>query len=134
MAAKAGKNLTERTIKEQVRARDNYRCTKCGITQARHVEIYNRILDVHRLTPGSEYTVDGCVTLCQFCHGPQPKSSARSGQFTTALLPRDLVWDATLVARAQGISGQTYINRLLSTLVHEQYQLMRLDMGQAKDE
>jgi hypothetical protein len=38
-----------------------------------HRERYGRQLDVHRTTPGSPYTVDGCVTLCKSCHGPQPR-------------------------------------------------------------
>jgi hypothetical protein len=32
-----------------------------------------RRLDVHRLTPGSPYSVEGCVTLCRACHGPERK-------------------------------------------------------------
>lgn len=60
-------------VKEAVRQRDGYRCTKCGLPQADHVAQYGRRLDVHRLAPGSLYTPEGCVTLCKRCHGPEPR-------------------------------------------------------------
>ncbi len=61
------------TVKKRVRARDGNRCTKCGMTAAAHLERYGRALDVHRSTPGSRYTVDGCVTVCRPCHHKEPK-------------------------------------------------------------
>ena len=42
--------------------------------------------DVHRIDPGSAYTVDGCVTLCRVCHGDKPKS--RNGEGRGAFLVR----------------------------------------------
>lgn len=60
-------------IKEQVRERDGYACTKCGLTQADHVARTGRRLDVHRTTPGSLYSLAGCVTICRKCHGSEPK-------------------------------------------------------------
>lgn len=53
--------MTVLKIKAAVRTRDEFRCTECGMTNAAHV-------DVHRETPGSEYTVSGCVALCRRCH------------------------------------------------------------------
>lgn len=43
------------------------------MTSEQHQEVYARELDVHRIVPGSLYTVEGCVTLCRSCHGPQPR-------------------------------------------------------------
>jgi len=60
-------------VKATVRERDGQRCTKCGMTHEKHLERYGRSLEVHRLTPGSAYTVEGCVTLCIPCHGPEPR-------------------------------------------------------------
>lgn len=60
-------------IKDAVRIRDGYRCTKCGMTAAEHRRIYGKTLDVHRIVPGSLYTAEGCVTICRRCHGSQPK-------------------------------------------------------------
>ncbi len=60
-------------VKAAVRERDGHRCTICERSGIR--------LDVHRLSPRSEYSVDGCVTLCKHCHGKQPKSPYRSGHF-----------------------------------------------------
>ncbi len=61
-------------IKALVRHRDGYRCVECGISAAEHVLNRGRNLDVHRVIPGSKYTVDGCVTLCKECHNTKPKS------------------------------------------------------------
>lgn len=62
------------SVKRAVRDRDGQACTKCGIAIQEYRERCDRELDVHRLTPGSVYTVDGCVTLCRACHGPEPRS------------------------------------------------------------
>ncbi len=61
-------------IKALVRHRDGYRCAECGMTAAKHIKRYGRNLDVHRLVPGSVYTVSGCVALCRKCHKKKPKS------------------------------------------------------------
>lgn len=66
-------NMTREQVKDAVRERDGYACTKCGMTADEHVERHGRTLQVHRLTPGSLYTLEGCVTLCCGCHGPEPK-------------------------------------------------------------
>jgi hypothetical protein len=60
-------------VKKLVRARDGQKCTGCGMSSADHVDAYGRDLDVHRLTPGSLYTLEGCVTMCKACHAPQPR-------------------------------------------------------------
>jgi hypothetical protein len=60
-------------LKAAVRARDGFRCVKCGMTNHEHLEATERQLEVHRVIPGSVYSLDGCVTLCRACHGPQPR-------------------------------------------------------------
>jgi cytochrome c553 len=65
--------MTESEIKAVVRYRDGNRCTKCGITAAEYRRVAGRKLDVHRKTPGADYSVDECVTLCRKCHGPEPR-------------------------------------------------------------
>lgn len=55
--------MTEQEIKAAVRKRDGFLCVDCGITQGQHIEHFGRGLDVHRLSPGSEYSIDGCVAL-----------------------------------------------------------------------
>jgi hypothetical protein len=69
--AEVGKGAGQ--VKRAVRKRDGYCCTKCGMTNAEHLKRYGSQLEVHRLEPGSAYTVDGCVTLCKGCHGAEPK-------------------------------------------------------------
>lgn len=65
--------MNEPQIKAAVRKRDGHKCTRCGMTNQESLEVFRRSLDVHRLTPGAPYTVEGCVTLCRACHGPEPK-------------------------------------------------------------
>lgn len=86
--------MTELQIKAAVRERDGHRCTQCGLDHPSHVALYGRTLDVHRVVPGSVYTVEGCVTLCRACHGPAPRRKngvrIRSGEAKsrTVSLPR----------------------------------------------
>jgi hypothetical protein len=65
----------ELKVKEAVRARDGYRCRECGMTNAEHQRHFGRSLEVHRFIPGAAYTVEGCGTLCRWCHLKQPKST-----------------------------------------------------------
>lgn len=65
-------------IKAAVRKRDGQKCVDCGMTNDKHTEKYGRSLHVHRTAPGSEYTAEGCETLCYKCHGSKPKSPAGS--------------------------------------------------------
>lgn len=64
---------SDQEIKDAVRKRDGCRCRGCGMSADEHLATYSRQLDVHRTVPGSPYSIDGCVTLCRKCHGPQPR-------------------------------------------------------------
>jgi 5-methylcytosine-specific restriction endonuclease McrA len=74
--------MTSHQIKDAVRKRDGFRCVQCQMTRKQHHDRYGFDLDVHRLEPGSKYTIDGCVTVCRSCHGPQPKSGRRNVKIT----------------------------------------------------
>jgi 5-methylcytosine-specific restriction endonuclease McrA len=69
-----GQTYAERAlIRAAVRQRDGYRCTKCGITEQEHKDRYGvKSLHVHRLVPGSLYSLKGCISLCCVCHGMEP--------------------------------------------------------------
>lgn len=70
-------------IKRAVRERDGMRCTKCGMSHGQHLLAHGRAHDVHRTTPGSLYTLEGCVTLCRPCHVAQhPEKSLAPDQAT----------------------------------------------------
>jgi hypothetical protein len=69
--------MTEFQIKAAVRKRDGMRCTDCGMTNDRHIQLLGSSLQVHRLKPSTEYSIEGCVTLCAWCHGPKPKFGQR---------------------------------------------------------
>ena len=47
-------------------------------------------LDVHRIVPGSTYTVNGCVTLCRPCHRLKPRSEQGHSDSHTFSIPGDL--------------------------------------------
>lgn len=70
---------TEAEIKALVRFRDGYRCRECGMTAKDHFRRYKKSLEVHRIVPGSRYTIRGCVTLCRSCHFSKPKSERGTG-------------------------------------------------------
>lgn len=60
--------MTDLEIKAAVRERDEYRCVDCRVSQRTNIKRFGTALDVHRLTPGSPYSMDGCVTVCRRCH------------------------------------------------------------------
>ncbi len=72
MARKPRQSPTVAEIKAAVRNRDGC-CVECGMTNDQHREHYDRQLDVHRVVPGSVYSMAGCRTYCRGCHGPQPR-------------------------------------------------------------
>jgi hypothetical protein len=62
----------ELKIKDAVRERDKYRCRACCMSDKAHRKQYGRGLEVHRVLPGSAYSLEGCITLCASCHDEQP--------------------------------------------------------------
>jgi hypothetical protein len=60
--------MSDDDVKEAVRKRDGYKCPNCGCTQEDHLLLMEQQLQVHRVIPGSAYTMKGCLTLCQHCH------------------------------------------------------------------
>lgn len=70
----ANRNYPVSELKRLVRERDGMKCTRCGTTNAAHLENHGKSLHVHRLEPGGFYAFDRCVTLCYGCHGPEPRS------------------------------------------------------------
>ena len=66
------------SVKAAVRLRDGHCCIHCGMTGAQHYARWGSNLEVHRLTPGSLYSLEGCVTLCKDCHAREPKRPAET--------------------------------------------------------
>lgn len=56
------------SVKARVRERDEFKCCDCGMSSKAHIAKYSKQLEVHRLNPGSRYTVNGCIALCVKCH------------------------------------------------------------------
>lgn len=55
--------------------RDNYRCTRCDMTNTKHREKYNQSLHVHHIEPVRLFEnhekankLSNLITLCQLCH------------------------------------------------------------------
>lgn len=64
-----------RNIRQHIRERDNFCCQNCGVTQNEYIQAYNRKLDVHHITPLSEFSDieeankdSNLITLCLPCH------------------------------------------------------------------
>lgn len=114
------RDISVAKIKAAARARDGYACKQCGMTNTAHKEATGRQLQVHRLTPGSEYTLDGCVTLCSTCHGPCPRSPQGSADFATGepklrlRLPADLLDRLGRCSAGLGLTGQSLIRMMLT--------------------
>lgn len=71
-------------VQADVRDRDGYACTKCGMTQAEHFEKHGIQLHVHRVVPQSDYTLEGCVTMCVTCHQNTPHSTRTGATMSKA--------------------------------------------------
>lgn len=103
-------------VKAAVRARDGFRCTRCGLTNEAHRARCGKQLQVHRLKPRSAYTLEGCVTLCSTCHGPQPKGDGgepdygHGGKITLNLdLPEGFLVRIERQAKRFGMNRLAYI-------------------------
>lgn len=60
--------MTAMEAKQAVRERDGHKCVDCGKTAADFPGFWRDPLEVHRLAPGSKYTLEGCVLVCDPCH------------------------------------------------------------------
>jgi hypothetical protein len=99
-------------VKAAVRERDNHCCAECGLTADEHYERYGQGLAVHRVVPGSAYTVQGCVTLCRACHKGKPKSEPIPGNAADLIQVRaEPAWIDRVNAEAErlGLSLSAYI-------------------------
>lgn len=59
------------SIKNDIRARDGYRCVNCGMTEAVHIQKYHRRLTVHHKEPyrlSLDNSPSNLITLCVPCH------------------------------------------------------------------
>jgi hypothetical protein len=106
-------------IKALARHRDGYQCVDCGMTAEDHIERFGRNLDVHRIVPGSAYTLLGVQTLCRTCHEKKPKSArgiriVPIGELSFSL-PADL---ASRLDKAAGMLA-TDVSHLLRMMIAE---------------
>lgn len=114
--------MTDQQIKDAVRERDGQRCVDCGMTADEHISLYGKTLDVHRKVPGSEYSVDGCETVCKRCHGPREKLPA--GTYPKNLryvaLPIDLWQQLKNLADSEDRSISATAKRIVKKFFSEQ--------------
>src|SRR5262245_13340311 len=122
MALAGGRQVTADQIKEAVRARDDYRCTECGMTVTDHLAITGRTLEVHRLVPGSPYTLEGCITLCRRCHGPKPRRPHGARLLEGWVnIDGELLRKARIIATIYGLKFATYLDGLLREAIEAEY-------------
>lgn len=62
-------------IREKVIQRDGERCRRCGIARETHIDEHGRDLDVHHITPRSDFEnteeshkLSNLIALCNSCH------------------------------------------------------------------
>lgn len=105
--------MSTETLKAIIRQRDGFLCTDCGCTNAEHLKKYGYQLDVHRITPGSEYSMEGCVTLCRQCHGKKPKRRRYHNRVQSVNVERELIRKARLVAAYREIPLAEFLSETL---------------------
>lgn len=104
-------------VKAAVRLRDGMRCIDCDLTNEQHVEQYGRQLEVHRVSPGSPYTLDGCVTVCRPCH----RKRHRKRPTATVRLKGDLMEQARTTCLLSRRHLVDYLDELLREAVTRDY-------------
>lgn len=63
-----------RSIKEDVRKRDNYTCQDCNKTQVQHLTETNKKLNVHHIDGDDTNNIEeNMITLCISCHNKKKK-------------------------------------------------------------
>jgi len=102
-------------VKKAVRKRDGHKCTECGMTREESRARFGRTLDVHRLIPGSRYTLSGCVTLCRECHKTKPKLKRRQRSETPRRIGirADLAKALALMAKRNNRPVRMEFNRIM---------------------
>src|SRR5262249_32038737 len=60
-------------LKEQVRQRDGYCCTLCGMTNKEHRKRVGKGLGVSRTLPDGDWTLENCATVCTWCRPHSPR-------------------------------------------------------------
>jgi 5-methylcytosine-specific restriction endonuclease McrA len=105
--------MTEAEIKAAVRERDGQRCAECGMTAADHLARSGATLHVHRIVPGSVYSLPGCVTLCSRCHRQRHRKPNVRPHWLTFKTDTGLHDAAKRTARLLKIPLQDYIDRIL---------------------
>jgi hypothetical protein len=109
--------LSVHKLKAAIRLRDGMRCVVCDLTNEEHLAKFGRQLDVHRTSPGSVYTLDGCVTVCRPCHGGLPRTPrgmARGDGKIRLSMSRDLHGRLQMVALGLGLRLTSLIRLIIS--------------------
>lgn len=107
-------------FKKNVRARDGYCCTECGLTNEESLRRHGASLEIHRVIPGSDYTMNGCITLCKICHSHKPRQPVRRRivrppSVSVAIrLPIDHYARIEAEAAELGLSPQDYIQMIVA--------------------
>lgn len=81
-------------LRQDVYERDNFQCTRCGMTQEQHLVLFNKKLIIHheddngRLSDTPNHTMDNLITVCFRCHNSIHKVRTKKDKFQ-GLLEQD---------------------------------------------
>ncbi len=81
-------------LRQDVYERDNFQCTKCGMTQEQHLVLFNKKLLIHheddngRLSDTPNHEIENLLTVCFRCHNTIHKVRTKKDKFQ-GLLEQD---------------------------------------------
>lgn len=92
------------------------------MSQDEHRSKFGRGLHVHRTTPGSHYTLEGCVTVCGPCHVTLPRRAygevdlARTGDKAQLQLwlQRSTIQRLAELAKRLGVGPSAVVEQLVN--------------------
>lgn len=101
--------------KQAVRERDGHKCVDCG--QPDSTKTRRTLLHVHRLVPGSVYTVEGCVLVCIPCHRKRHHKPKRGSVRVNTRIARLL----GIIALANDVAVADLLDYYLAPIVEREF-------------
>ncbi len=98
----------EKAFRDSVRAKYGYKCAACGLPQHVQKAKNGRALSVHRVRPGADYSVAGCVPLCMSCHSRAHGYARRGADWRNPDARDPIVMPSRIAVVPCGISAEAF--------------------------